>query len=110
MRMTGKRSVLRIEGFRNLNLKTGDPNEREAHQPVTLVGRLALEVADILRDHGAAWREANRGHVSLAQLKELENSIGQARPPRADSKNPSARQMNAQNPDAVASTAPMITV
>ena len=33
------------------------------------MGRLALEVADIFRDHGAAWREANRGHVSLAQLK-----------------------------------------
>ena len=31
--------------------------------------RPALEVADILRDHGAAWREANRGHVSLAQFK-----------------------------------------
>ena len=31
--------------------------------------RPVLEVADILRDHGAAWREANRGHVSLAQLK-----------------------------------------
>ncbi len=29
----------------------------------------ALEVADILRDHGPAWREANRGHVSLEQLK-----------------------------------------
>src|ERR1700693_1925682 len=28
-----------------------------------------LEVADILRDHGPAWREANRGHVSLDQLK-----------------------------------------
>jgi Putative transposase/Transposase zinc-binding domain len=28
-----------------------------------------LEVADIFRDHGAAWREANRGHVSLGQLK-----------------------------------------
>jgi hypothetical protein len=33
------------------------------------VARPALEVADILRDHGAAWRDANRGHVSLAQLK-----------------------------------------
>jgi hypothetical protein len=33
------------------------------------VGRPALEVADILRDHGPAWREANRGHVSLDQLK-----------------------------------------
>ena len=31
--------------------------------------RPALEVADILRDHGPAWREANRGHVSLDQLK-----------------------------------------
>ena len=31
--------------------------------------RPALEVADILRDHGSAWREANRGHVSLDQLK-----------------------------------------
>jgi hypothetical protein len=29
----------------------------------------SLEVADIFRDHGAAWRAANRGHVSLAQLK-----------------------------------------
>ena len=33
------------------------------------MGRPALEVADILRDHGAAWREANRGHVSLPQMK-----------------------------------------
>ncbi len=31
--------------------------------------RPTLEVADIFRDHGAAWREANRGHVSLLQLK-----------------------------------------
>ena len=31
--------------------------------------RPALEVADILRNHGAAWRDANRGHVSLGQLK-----------------------------------------
>jgi Putative transposase/Transposase zinc-binding domain len=33
------------------------------------VVRPALEVADILRDHGPAWREANRDHVSLDQLK-----------------------------------------
>jgi hypothetical protein len=33
------------------------------------VSRPALEVADIFRDHGSAWREANRGHVSLAQMK-----------------------------------------
>jgi hypothetical protein len=33
------------------------------------VHRPALEVADIFRDHGAAWRSANAGHVSLDQLK-----------------------------------------
>src|SRR5712672_3269114 len=33
------------------------------------MARPALEVADIFRDHGAAWRHANRGHVSLLQLK-----------------------------------------
>jgi hypothetical protein len=33
------------------------------------VPRPALEVADILRDHGAAWRRANAGHVSLGQMK-----------------------------------------
>ncbi|MEM9360161.1 MAG: IS91 family transposase [Pseudomonadota bacterium] len=29
----------------------------------------SLEVADIFRDHGPAWRQANRGHISLDQLK-----------------------------------------
>jgi len=33
------------------------------------VSRPALEVADIFRGHGAAWRKANAGHVSLGQLK-----------------------------------------
>ncbi|MDQ2942744.1 MAG: IS91 family transposase [Candidatus Dormibacteraeota bacterium] len=33
------------------------------------MSRPALEVADIFRNHGAAWRDANRGHVSLGQLK-----------------------------------------
>jgi hypothetical protein len=33
------------------------------------VSRPALEVADIFRDHGSAWRDANRGNVSLGQLK-----------------------------------------
>jgi len=33
------------------------------------VDRPTLEVADIFRDHGAAWRAANAGHVSLDQLK-----------------------------------------
>jgi hypothetical protein len=31
--------------------------------------RPALEVADIFRGHGPAWRRANAGHVSLGQLK-----------------------------------------
>jgi hypothetical protein len=33
------------------------------------MARPALEVADIFRDHGAAWRRANAGHVSLDQMK-----------------------------------------
>jgi hypothetical protein len=33
------------------------------------VPRPALELADILREHGPAWRSANAGHVSLGQLK-----------------------------------------
>jgi hypothetical protein len=33
------------------------------------VSRPALEVANIFRDHGPAWRHANAGHVSLGQLK-----------------------------------------
>ncbi len=33
------------------------------------MSRPALEVADILRDFGQAWRTANAGHVSLGQLK-----------------------------------------
>jgi hypothetical protein len=31
--------------------------------------RPSLEVADIFRGHGSAWRRANAGHVSLGQLK-----------------------------------------
>lgn len=31
--------------------------------------RKALEVAEIFRDHGNAWRAANAGHISLAQMK-----------------------------------------
>jgi hypothetical protein len=33
------------------------------------VSRPRLEVADIFRGHGPAWRRANAGHVSLDQLK-----------------------------------------
>ncbi len=33
------------------------------------MGRPALEVADIFRAHGPAWRDAQRGHFSLGQMK-----------------------------------------
>jgi len=33
------------------------------------MARSSLEIADIFRDHGAAWRSANAGHVSLDQMK-----------------------------------------
>jgi len=42
------------------------------------VGRPALEVADIFRIHGPAWRQAQRGHLSLAQLKVM-SAIEQCR-------------------------------
>jgi len=41
-------------------------------------GRPALEVADIFRAHGPVWREAERGHLSLAQLKVM-SAITQCR-------------------------------
>ena len=41
-------------------------------------GRPALEVADILRAHGPAWRDTQRGHLSLAQLKVM-SAITQCR-------------------------------
>lgn len=33
------------------------------------MSRPTLELADIFRDHGPAWRRAIKGHVSLTQLK-----------------------------------------
>jgi hypothetical protein len=33
------------------------------------MSRHDLEVADIFRDHGPAWRRANTGHISLGQLQ-----------------------------------------
>ena len=38
----------------------------------------ALEVADIFRTHGPAWRKAQRGHLSLGQLKVM-SAIEQCR-------------------------------
>jgi hypothetical protein len=40
--------------------------------------RPSLEVADIFRDHGPAWRAANAGHVSLGQLRVM-NAIERCR-------------------------------
>jgi len=42
------------------------------------VGQSALEVADIFRTHGPAWRAAQRGHLGLDQLKVM-SAIEQCR-------------------------------
>lgn len=42
------------------------------------MGRCALEVADIFRAHGPAWRQAQHGHLSLGQLKVM-SAIEQCR-------------------------------
>jgi len=42
------------------------------------VGRATLEVADIFREFGSAWRSAQRGHLSLGQLKVM-SAIEQCR-------------------------------
>ena len=42
------------------------------------MGHVALEVADIFRTHGPAWRRAQRGHLSLGQLKVM-SAIEQCR-------------------------------
>jgi hypothetical protein len=44
------------------------------------MSRPALEVADIFRDHGAAWRKANAGHVSVGQMKVM-SAIERCRTP-----------------------------
>ena len=45
---------------------TGEASRRPETGPVA---RPKLEVAEIFRGHGPAWRRANAGRVSLAQLK-----------------------------------------
>src|SRR3989304_2496922 len=42
------------------------------------MGRPALEVADIFRAHGPAWRHAHHAHLSLGQLKVM-SAIEQCR-------------------------------
>jgi hypothetical protein len=43
-----------------------------------------MEVADIFRDHGPAWRRANAGHVSLGQLKVMSAGRGSTAMARPD--------------------------
>ena len=42
------------------------------------MGRPALEVADIFRAHGLAWRHAQQGHLSVGQRKVM-SAIEQCR-------------------------------
>jgi len=35
------------------------------------MARPALEIADVFRDHGPAWRLANAGHIGLGQMKAM---------------------------------------
>jgi hypothetical protein len=42
------------------------------------MGRAALEVADIFRAHGPAWRQAQQGHLSVGELKVM-SAIEQCR-------------------------------
>ena len=42
------------------------------------MGRCALEVADIFRTYGAAWRQTQQGHLSVGQLKVM-SAIEQCR-------------------------------
>ena len=46
-----------------------DKSNEDRRRNAVVVVRPALEVADIFRDHGSAWRLANAGHVSLDQMK-----------------------------------------
>ena len=79
----GNDGALRSRGHRSdlIRREPARPVERAQEGEETRQGRAAgevvagrvlrpdLEVADIFRDHGAVWRDANRGHVSLRQLK-----------------------------------------
>ena len=59
------------EPARRLTPLDAQEERKDAAAGVTAgaMSRPALEVADIFRGHGAAWRQANAGHVSLDQLK-----------------------------------------
>ncbi len=52
--------------------------DHAAHVGHLCVGRPALEVAEIFRVHGPAWRQAQHAHLSLGQLKVM-SAIEQCR-------------------------------
>src|SRR5262245_47573659 len=54
---------------RSISSPRSVPGGASHRSSADVVSRPKLEVADIFRDHGAAWRAANAGHVSLDQLK-----------------------------------------
>src|SRR5215470_13020523 len=56
-------------GAQHLNLTGAAAAQIRRRRSPPAMARPALEVADILRDHGPAWRGANSGHMSLDQLK-----------------------------------------
>ena len=56
--------------------------------------RRALEVADIFRAHGPAYRRANAGHLSLTQLKVL-SSIEACRTEALGGRLPAAKKAGA---------------
>jgi Putative transposase len=73
-----------------------------------------LEIADIFREHGPAWRRANAGHVSLSQLKVMSiarQAIAQQSAERGRLK-PAARKRSAgmwrPAPSVTISTSPTI--
>src|SRR5262249_29624498 len=58
-----------LEGLSAPHRRRARRDSEKPPAPPPAMARPALEVADIFRDHGPAWREANHGHVSLDQLK-----------------------------------------
>ena len=62
------------------NPARGDQSARARCSPrrAAVMERPALEVADIFRAHGPAWRQAQHGHLSLGQLKVM-SAIEQCR-------------------------------
>ena len=61
------------------------------------MARPRLEVADVFRAHGAAWRKANAGHVSHAQLKVMSAIETCRKPPRSADMSSAARTARTGN-------------